>query len=808
MKKIAPIILTLAAAALVPKAASAGQLTYVPITGDSDCGIDGNSVYTNAAKPGADQEIGGIKLSSLHVDGWSASGSGVIVKALTGTLKETTIAKPEVAGQIADALSSGVANDGAEDGSQQEIALDPQSLETGKTYDLRIYIAPESGASRSVNLSFAGDGKAPAETGYFDENDATTSIGKFSTKSQPYYIDYRFVWDGQTTPGVIVNQKSGANPFQISAVVNVEAEGAGAAPERSSHKVASKKAKDVGVESDEFYGDESLNNHGEWVALGGHGTCWHPTDVGPDWRPYTRGHWVHSDADGWVWASAEDFGWATDHYGRWCNVEGTGWCWVPGSEWAPAWVSWRAGDDYAGWAPLPPDVECDDTAGVGEWVDDHYGIGPDAYVFCKMVDLSAQLLSAVLVRPDQNVSILKSTTNVTNIVNNNNAIFVGGPSVTNVNSAIAANGGTPVPTVKGVTRTPAGGATPTTSSGLMAVRGPAINPRGSHAIQPKIAKRVNSPVIDKGWNGIKDPMIKKSTKQAIAQQTAGKTPQNAPAKAATTGTAQRMALTVGTHRNPSVGTKSNTGGSEPSSGTARAGLTVGKRTTGNSKSTSAGSPKAATGGSTASAPQQPYKQGGKFSKSTSVGSNDNAKPATESVASNGGTKGETNHHSKTPSNGGASTEAGGESVVKNQGTKHHSQGNSGGGSSSVASSTGSGTQVTHHSTSENSGGNSGGSASVPVHHTHTQSQTQRASTQAAQNYTPQAQTYTPPKRTYTPPAQTYTPPVRTYTPPAQTYTPPVRTYTPPAPTYTPPARTYPQYGQPANTFNPYMGFGS
>jgi hypothetical protein len=32
-----------------------------------------------------------------------------------------------------------------------------------------------------------------------------------------------------------------------------------------------------------------------------------------------------------------------------------GWIWVPGDEWGPAWVDWRSGDDYVGWAPLPPD---------------------------------------------------------------------------------------------------------------------------------------------------------------------------------------------------------------------------------------------------------------------------------------------------------------------------------------------------------------------------------------------------------------------------------------------------------------------
>ena len=30
------------------------------------------------------------------------------------------------------------------------------------------------------------------------------------------------------------------------------------------------------------------------------------------------------------------------------------WVWVPGVEWAPAWVTWRVGGGYIGWAPLPP----------------------------------------------------------------------------------------------------------------------------------------------------------------------------------------------------------------------------------------------------------------------------------------------------------------------------------------------------------------------------------------------------------------------------------------------------------------------
>ena len=79
-------------------------------------------------------------------------------------------------------------------------------------------------------------------------------------------------------------------------------------------------------------------------------------NAGPDFQPYaTNGNWIYTDA-GWTWASNYNWGWAPFHYGRWFYENGYGWMWVPGNEWAPAWVSWRGGGDYYGWAPLGPSV--------------------------------------------------------------------------------------------------------------------------------------------------------------------------------------------------------------------------------------------------------------------------------------------------------------------------------------------------------------------------------------------------------------------------------------------------------------------
>jgi hypothetical protein len=102
-----------------------------------------------------------------------------------------------------------------------------------------------------------------------------------------------------------------------------------------------------------FY--ESLYPYGNWLDIDGQ-WCWQPNAmvVSPDWAPYCRhGHWVDSDW-GWCWVSDYSWGWAPFHYGRWFRHHRHGWCWVPDTEWGPAWVSWRRGDDYYGWAPLPP----------------------------------------------------------------------------------------------------------------------------------------------------------------------------------------------------------------------------------------------------------------------------------------------------------------------------------------------------------------------------------------------------------------------------------------------------------------------
>ena len=99
--------------------------------------------------------------------------------------------------------------------------------------------------------------------------------------------------------------------------------------------------------------DAPLAPYGTWVQVGSYGRCWHPVGVAAGWRPYCSGEWVWTDC-GWYWASDEPWAWACYHYGSWVYDPRFGWVWIPDIDWAPAWVSWRFGGGFVGWAPLPP----------------------------------------------------------------------------------------------------------------------------------------------------------------------------------------------------------------------------------------------------------------------------------------------------------------------------------------------------------------------------------------------------------------------------------------------------------------------
>ncbi|MCE7058653.1 DUF6600 domain-containing protein [Dyadobacter sp. CY343] len=107
----------------------------------------------------------------------------------------------------------------------------------------------------------------------------------------------------------------------------------------------------VSVSFQTFYNE--LSPYGRWVRNPQFGSVWVP-DVSREFQPYsTNGYWEVTEY-GNTWVSDYDWGWAPFHYGRWSFDDFNGWFWIPDYEWGPAWVNWRSGGGYYGWAPLGP----------------------------------------------------------------------------------------------------------------------------------------------------------------------------------------------------------------------------------------------------------------------------------------------------------------------------------------------------------------------------------------------------------------------------------------------------------------------
>lgn len=170
----------------------------------------------------------------------------------------------------------------------------------------------------------------------------------------------------------------------------------------------------AGVSYQTFYYE--LAPYGDWVPTPNYGTVWVP-NAGPDFQPYaTAGRWVVTEY-GNTWASDYPWGWAPFHYGRWYYDDYYGWAWVPGYDWAPAWVSWRSGNGYYGWAPLGPGLNYGVNINIPA---PYWTFVPQVYI------TSPRLYSYCVPRPNV-VNIYQNTTIINNVYRSNNAVYAYGP---------------------------------------------------------------------------------------------------------------------------------------------------------------------------------------------------------------------------------------------------------------------------------------------------------------------------------------------------------------------------------------------
>jgi hypothetical protein len=283
------------------------------------------------------------------------------------------------------------------------------------------------------------------------------------------------------------------------------------------------------VSVDFFY--DNLGSGGNWVEVGDYGYCWQPSVASTSsWRPYSDGYWAYTDV-GWTWVSYEDFGWATYHYGRWVRLQDRGWFWVPGREWGPAWVSWRTGGDYVGWAPLPPRGGGElvyESGPVNARVDIDFDIGPSYYNFVDVRYIGEPLLRERLYAPDQNVLYVSKTVNVTNITYSNSTYSNYGPDY----DTLSRYSTRPIQRLKVQRDSNADLSVAVQSKSLMKVQGdtlvvaaPQVFQKPPKPVAPKVVKeKIQKPTIEHGWTSVSDPKAQEDLKAKMKSEDAKNIP--------------------------------------------------------------------------------------------------------------------------------------------------------------------------------------------------------------------------------------------------------------------------------------------
>jgi hypothetical protein len=313
---------------------------------------------------------------------------------------------------------------------------------------------------------------------------------------------------------------------------------------------------DQGASFQTFY--DQLGAQGNWVQTDDYGYVFQPSVTDPDWAPYTDGHWVYTDV-GWMWVSDEPWGWATYHYGRWANIDGFGWVWVPGYRWAPAWVSWRYGGGYCGWAPLPPGTFIGaEYGGSGGWstfhfggdVDVSFGIGAGYYNFMRVGDMGEPNYRGHFINRSNNFVIINNTTNITNInitrnggaTGNFRGVAVGGPSLATINAHSQQH----ISTVQLTATNQAGQSS--LQGNALSVYAPKMNPASVHTARPAtVAQTIAHPTFNRGTSITKPLAITASVKPVAPTTEAIQAAKTAQAHAPATA---RIATTKTTVKTP------------------------------------------------------------------------------------------------------------------------------------------------------------------------------------------------------------------------------------------------------------------
>lgn len=160
-----------------------------------------------------------------------------------------------------------------------------------------------------------------------------------------------------------------------------------------------------GSSMDISYFYDYLSDFGRWVYYPGYDYVWIPDNMTWGWHPYSHGRWVWTDW-GWTWISYFSWGWIPFHYGRWVWEPDFGWFWVPDTIWGPAWVSWRYGSSWIGWAPLPPRYHY--ARGHGLFLTS-IDLADDCWLFVDIYHFDVDNIMRYVLPPERNAICIRTT---------------------------------------------------------------------------------------------------------------------------------------------------------------------------------------------------------------------------------------------------------------------------------------------------------------------------------------------------------------------------------------------------------------
>ena len=183
-------------------------------------------------------------------------------------------------------------------------------------------------------------------------------------------------------------------------------------------------AQDDDISLESFY--DELSPYGTWIQDPEYGYVWRPDVDQNDFRPYyTNGRWAMTEY-GNTWVSDYDWGWAPFHYGRWVSNRYGQWIWLPDTVWGPAWVSWRSGGGYYGWAPMGPGFNININIGGG------FNTPNDWWVFIPQRNIYSNYYPRYSRR---NVTIYNQTTIINNTYGRNRNTYYTGPRADDIRRA-------------------------------------------------------------------------------------------------------------------------------------------------------------------------------------------------------------------------------------------------------------------------------------------------------------------------------------------------------------------------------------